>query len=65
MPFSQKLHDPLLSEPKPGDSSINCDEWPMATVKQDDFVEGKIRNTLRCINAKENSSTVTPEPLLS
>ncbi|KAL9126349.1 MAG: hypothetical protein Q9175_007934 [Cornicularia normoerica] len=54
MPFSQKLHDPLNSTP--GDVTINCDEWPMATIKQADFVEGTIRNSLRCIPAGENAS---------
>lgn len=53
MPFSQRFHDPLNN--KVGDLSINCDEWPMATLKQSPFTEGTIRNSLRCIPATENS----------
>lgn len=40
----------------PNVQDFNCDEWPMATVKQDDFKEGTIRNSLRCINGLENTS---------
>lgn len=54
LPFSQKFHDPVENEL--GDTTVNCDEWPMATVKQDDFQPGTIRNSLRCIPASENSS---------
>ena len=54
MPLSQLFHDPFNSDP--GDLSINCDEWPMATIKQSPFTEGKIRNSLRCRPATENSS---------
>lgn len=53
MPFSQRFHDPLNHDA--GDQSINCDEWPMATIKQTPFKEGTIRNSLRCISAVENS----------
>ena len=54
MPFSQRFHDPLNKNP--GDTTVNCDEWPMATVKQDDFKKGVDRNSLRCIRASENST---------
>lgn len=56
LPFSQRLHDPLNSAL--GDITVNCDEWPMATTKQVDFKEGTVRNSLRCIHSKENSSTL-------
>ncbi len=54
MPFSQRFHDPFNNDP--GDQKINCDEWPMATIKQTPFKEGTIRNSLRCIPRGENSS---------
>ncbi|KAL8765457.1 MAG: hypothetical protein Q9209_007484 [Squamulea sp. 1 TL-2023] len=55
LPFSQKLRDPVNSTP--GDlTAANCDEWPMATTKQDDFLDGNIRNSLRCIVGSENFS---------
>ena len=53
LPFSQKFKDPLDD-----DDEANCDEWPMASIKQDDFKEGTIRNSLRCIPKSENSSTL-------
>lgn len=56
LPFSQRLHDPLNSAL--GDITVNCDEWPMATTKQADFKDGTVRNSLRCIPSKENSSTL-------
>lgn len=58
LPFSQRLHDPLKSNLP--DVKFNCDEWPMATTKQDDFKDGTVRNSLRCIPARENSSTLAP-----
>ena len=47
-PFSQKFRDPALT------GSVQCDEWPMASSIQKDFVPGKIRNSLRCIPGGEN-----------
>lgn len=41
----------------PNTPDYNCDEWPMATTKQDDFKEGTVRNSLRCIPGLENTST--------
>ncbi|KAL8680220.1 MAG: hypothetical protein Q9224_000918 [Gallowayella concinna] len=38
MPFSQWFKDGYTVAPDAPD--YNCDEWPMATVKQDDFKEG-------------------------
>ncbi|KAL9629317.1 MAG: hypothetical protein Q9204_005341 [Flavoplaca sp. TL-2023a] len=54
LPFSQVFHDP--QNKIPGDTSVNCDEWPMATTKQTDFQPGTIRNSLRCMPGSENSS---------
>ncbi|KAL8816146.1 MAG: hypothetical protein Q9223_004801 [Gallowayella weberi] len=54
MPFSQWFKDGYTVAPDAPD--YNCDEWPMATVKQDDFKEGTIRNSLRCIKGLENTS---------
>ncbi|KAL8888575.1 MAG: hypothetical protein Q9192_006154, partial [Flavoplaca navasiana] len=54
LPFSQVFHDP--QNKIPGDTSVNCDEWPMATTKQTDFQPGTVRNSLRCIPGSENSS---------
>ncbi|KAL8900043.1 MAG: hypothetical protein Q9207_005881 [Kuettlingeria erythrocarpa] len=54
MPFSQAFHDP--QDNRLGDVTINCDEWPMATTRQADFVPGQVRNSLRCIDRSENSS---------
>ena len=54
MPFSQAFHDP--QDNRLGDTTINCDEWPMATTKQGDFAPGQVRNSLRCIDQRENSS---------
>ncbi|KAL8991387.1 MAG: hypothetical protein Q9169_007879, partial [Polycauliona sp. 2 TL-2023] len=53
-PFSQAFHDP--QDNRPGDKTINCDEWPMAITRQNDFVPGQVRNSLRCIDQGENSS---------
>ena len=39
---------------------INCNEWPMAMTKQDDFIEGKVRSSLRCMPADESSSRLAP-----
>ncbi|EME83905.1 uncharacterized protein MYCFIDRAFT_195106 [Pseudocercospora fijiensis CIRAD86] len=49
MPFSQRWHDFL------GDN-YNCDEFPMASMKQDDWKAGTVRNSLRCIDANQNSA---------
>lgn len=54
LPFSQKLHDPLKTG-NPG-TEFNCNEWPMVSIKRDDFQAGKVRNGLRCITKNENSS---------
>ncbi|KAL8829995.1 MAG: hypothetical protein Q9191_001691 [Dirinaria sp. TL-2023a] len=56
MPFSQVFHDPLNRTP--GDSSINCDAWPMGMIRQPNFSAGTVRNSLRCINANENANGV-------
>lgn len=47
-PFSQKFRDPTLT------GIVQCDEWPMASSIQADFVAGTIRNSLRCIPGGEN-----------
>lgn len=47
-PFSQKFRDPALT------GIVQCDEWPMASSIQNDFVQGTIRNSLRCIPGGEN-----------
>lgn len=62
-PFSQKLHDPINREP--GDTSVNCDEWPMALTKQEEYDDGEYRNSLRCIPGSENfsMSKLTPVAL--
>lgn len=57
LPFSQAFHD--LQNITPGDMSFNCDAWPMASIKQNDFVQGQVRNSLRCIDSSENSSKLT------
>ncbi|KAI4182506.1 MAG: hypothetical protein LQ346_006569 [Caloplaca aetnensis] len=49
----QAFHDP--QDNRLGDTTINCDEWPMATTRQADFVPGQVRNSLRCIDQTENS----------
>ncbi|KAL8805167.1 MAG: hypothetical protein Q9182_002149 [Xanthomendoza sp. 2 TL-2023] len=51
MSFSQWFKDGATQG-----SEYNCDEWPTAGVKQVDFQVGTIRNSLRCINQRENSS---------
>ncbi|KAL9032249.1 MAG: hypothetical protein Q9180_006609 [Flavoplaca navasiana] len=52
-PFSQAFHDPQNNVP--GDQSINCDEWPMATTKQSDFAPPAVVD-----RSSEHSSKVTP-----
>lgn len=56
--FSQRLHDPFNSDL--GDQTVNCDEWLMATTKQEDFKDGTVRNSLRCIPRTVNSCTLAP-----
>ncbi|KAI9795756.1 MAG: hypothetical protein M1833_006849 [Piccolia ochrophora] len=55
-PFSQKLHDPFRSSEESKGKDYSCDEWPMAMIKQDDFKDGKYRNSLRCIPTEENDN---------
>ncbi|EOD50469.1 hypothetical protein UCRNP2_2738 [Neofusicoccum parvum UCRNP2] len=39
-----------------GNKELDTDEWPMAQMLQDDFKQGTIRNTLRCITSGDNRS---------
>lgn len=47
-PFSQKFRDPAIQ------GAVDCDEWPMASSIQNDFVPGTVRNSLRCVPGSEN-----------
>ncbi|CAI6302075.1 unnamed protein product [Periconia digitata] len=53
-PFVQRFWDRQDDDvaPKP----LSCDEFPMNAFRQGPYQQGTIRNSLRCINAKENSS---------
>jgi hypothetical protein len=50
-PFSMRSWD-QSSSAKP----LDCDEFPMNAFRQDAYVDGKHRNSLRCINNGENRS---------
>ena len=63
MPFSQFFNDELRSERDQEEESYNCDEWPMALVQTEDFLQGSVRNSLRCVEEGENFSEWSPSCL--